>query len=996
MLVGVLVSAASLAAILPYSASAAGESYSWKNDGIITAKGGIYGSSVDITVDGQLASGASTLHKDSETYCQASVSLTVSDDNTSATYTRAIVSNVASEPGSKPTFSCSSSEISAIEALSGTTVQINGKRSSSDAETPQQKQIGVFVSNSKKKSDSPKSLVVTLKNSSGKEIDKFTTNIGDNGQYYGEFRNVKPGKYTVCVDKIAADKCKSVEKVQFERATVDFGELSAVQSIKVNIEAQVIPDDPSADQTFGPYAVELRKGGDVVQSKDTELLYSGCIRSCDGGTNIYTLKDTFDYKSVSPDDYKVCLGDRCESVKKVEGQPAEVTLKLNQDDLNNADPVSDTSVTTCAIDGVGWLICPVFNFMAEIIEKAYGQVSDWLEVTPITTNGGGTAMYTAWGTMRNIANIAFVIAFLIIIYSQITSIGLSNYGIKKLLPKIFMAAILVNISYWVCSIAVDISNIVGSSLYSLLKAESFTKGIDTSQFAGDTWSTGLTGWTGLVQGILSTAAIVYFALPALIIALPAALLSIITVFLVLALRQVLIILLIVISPLAFVALLLPNTENWFKKWRSLFQAMLVMYPIISVLFGASYMASVIVMNSATDVEGDGKIAVQLMGALITVLPLVLTPVIMKTSSGLLNRFAGVVNNPNRGPFDALRKRTSALGGRIQDRRGGNAIARSRGLLKSEGGVLGASHSKRRRVAAVMASGGRSLGVDAAKKSEYAKAGKEAAERGYFAERAVNDGGYATKIGGGGEDMKTLVQAYGTQAVKEERMKDIKAGTALIDHLDNATVAKIAATGEHEGKPVSAAIFQAATHRIQDSGSFDERRENLEFLAKNKTTDLGKALGMDATLRGEAAQKAIARGDSKIYGAGFGNELVNENGSIVDGASLAQSAVDNASKGSLNAQHLVQGDASTKFLVDQITGSTSQSAKANLKAAADVARTQSSTAAGITDKIDQALQKAGSYSASNPQPFIGPQPAPAPAPQGKTTASFNRGGGPPTP
>jgi hypothetical protein len=48
-------------------------------------------------------------------------------------------------------------------------------------------------------------------------------------------------------------------------------------------------------------------------------------------------------------------------------------------------------------------------------------------------------------------------------------------------------------------------------------------------------------------------------------------------------------------------------------------------------------------------------AVQVMGALVAIIPLFITPVVMKTAGGLLNRFGGVVNNPNKGPFDRMRK-----------------------------------------------------------------------------------------------------------------------------------------------------------------------------------------------------------------------------------------------------------------------------------------------------------------------------------------------------
>ena len=50
------------------------------------------------------------------------------------------------------------------------------------------------------------------------------------------------------------------------------------------------------------------------------------------------------------------------------------------------------------------------------------------------------------------------------IYSHITSFGISNYGIKKILPRLIIVAILVNISFYICAIAIDLSNIAGQAI----------------------------------------------------------------------------------------------------------------------------------------------------------------------------------------------------------------------------------------------------------------------------------------------------------------------------------------------------------------------------------------------------------------------------------------------------------------------------------------------------------------------------------------------------
>lgn len=235
-----------------------------------------------------------------------------------------------------------------------------------------------------------------------------------------------------------------------------------------------------------------------------------------------------------------------------------------------------------------------------------------------------------------------------------------------MLPRLIIAAILVNVSYWICSIAVDLSNIIGGSLNDVLQGigdNDIIPGTNKEDFGAT--ADGFAGITGGILAGVIGAAILYAAIGALLPALVTAALAIVVVFVVLAARQALVILLVVISPLAFVAYLLPNTENLFKKWFNLFKTMLLMFPIIALLFGASSLASKVIMNSAS---GPYELIIQLMGATISIVPLVATPFLMKTAGGVLGKVGGFINNPNKGPFDKARKRAEAMGNRIEGRR----------------------------------------------------------------------------------------------------------------------------------------------------------------------------------------------------------------------------------------------------------------------------------------------------------------------------------------
>ena len=314
---------------------------------------------------------------------------------------------------------------------------------------------------------------------------------------------------------------------------------------------------------------------------------------------------------------------------------------------------SEGDATKCAISGgLGWLICPAINFMSGIVDASYGIVGGLLSTPTVKTvdeSGNQTGTYQAWQIMRTFANVAFVIVFLIIIFSQVTGAGVTNYGIKKLLPKLIIAAILVNLSYIICTVAVDASNILGSSIKALFDSIGAQISSPTMPGVADTGN----AWTGLATLILAGGIVfglaVFGLLSIFLPSLIAAVLAIVIVFLTLTIRQALVIMLIIISPLAFVAYLLPGTEKLFEKWRKLMTTLLLMFPIIAGIFGAAAIASKVVMNSSDNTY------VQIMGALMAIIPLAITPIVMKTASGALGTIGAKLQGMGKKPQDFLNK-----------------------------------------------------------------------------------------------------------------------------------------------------------------------------------------------------------------------------------------------------------------------------------------------------------------------------------------------------
>ncbi len=304
--------------------------------------------------------------------------------------------------------------------------------------------------------------------------------------------------------------------------------------------------------------------------------------------------------------------------------------------------------SSCIINGIGWIVCPVMRFMSQITDQAYSIVTGLL-TTPALDPSTSSAMYQAWSIMRNFANVAFIIAFLFIVYSQISGVGISNYGIKRMLPRIIIAAILANVSYWICAVAIDISNILGTSMAGLFNVPvaDLSKGGASvaSSGAGGGWDvltvTAITGVAGV--------ALLYVGLSVLVPLLLAALVAIVTTVIALTVRQAVDVLLVAISSLAFVAYILPNTEPLFHRWRKIFQAMLIVFPAVGMVFGASNLASTIL-----DAPG-APFLLQIIGAGVKVVPLFIVPFMIKGATSVLGKVGGWINNPNKGPVDRLRR-----------------------------------------------------------------------------------------------------------------------------------------------------------------------------------------------------------------------------------------------------------------------------------------------------------------------------------------------------
>ena len=329
---------------------------------------------------------------------------------------------------------------------------------------------------------------------------------------------------------------------------------------------------------------------------------------------------------------------------------------------------SDPNATTsCEIEGgLGYIICPVLSTLAWVGDAAYSYIEETYLIMPASVFVSDGGLFKAWQVFQNIANLVLVLLFLVIIFSQLTSFGLSNYSLKKMLPKLIAVAILMNVSFIICAIAVDVSNILGKSLNDFFVT--IANSIGGEALGGGTVSSSpqssAGNWTTLVALVLAGGAVgavasggVGLAFLALVPVLVSVVVSVLMIFFILVGRQVLIILLVSIAPVAFALYLFPNTSNWFSKWTKTFTAMLMVYPMIGLVFGASALSSVVLKESLS-ASGDDTI-MQIIASGIMVIPFLVVPSMLKKSLNSIGNIGGALGKMNA-------KMSGGLNSKIQD------------------------------------------------------------------------------------------------------------------------------------------------------------------------------------------------------------------------------------------------------------------------------------------------------------------------------------------
>lgn len=274
---------------------------------------------------------------------------------------------------------------------------------------------------------------------------------------------------------------------------------------------------------------------------------------------------------------------------------------------------------------LGVFICPLIDGLAGVSDWVFSFLDTMLNNVPIGLSPDDPG-FRAWQTFRILGNVVLVGALLAMVFAQ--TFGerfIDAYALRKMAPRILVGAILINLSIYIGVAAADITKVIGKGIGQLM-TEPFIGDSGNFDFVvgGDVLTSFLTGagvalggglmfmlgrylWqlagtnpSGRGAGLREVAGLpdwqtigmwvfLFILLPIMLIAL--------AILITIAIRQGLLVFLIVIAPIAFALYVLPGTEKYFRKWWSWFIKTLLVYPIIAIMFALSDILAFLIFSN---------------------------------------------------------------------------------------------------------------------------------------------------------------------------------------------------------------------------------------------------------------------------------------------------------------------------------------------------------------------------------------------------------------
>ncbi|HJP96873.1 MAG TPA: hypothetical protein VJ843_05920 [Candidatus Saccharimonadales bacterium] len=351
------------------------------------------------------------------------------------------------------------------------------------------------------------------------------------------------------------------------------------------------------------------------------------------------------------------------------------TTKANAGGTNDEEDDADTK-DNCLIQSWAfkWAACPILEYIIGdttnttetngLLGYMQSKMTTWLvgdADTFNTANGkAGASYYKAWNSFRTIAVSLIIIAGIVMVVAQaVGSSVIDAYAVRKIAPRLIAYAIIMTLSWWLLkwlyqffdNLTVWIASII-SAPFSDLKAAP------------------LDGTAMFSSALAVIAAVAAINPPIVFTYVLTFLTAVFVAWLILALRQMLLIFLLLIAPLAIASFILPGTRKLGDFWWNSTVTLLLMGPAI----GAAIVFGQIIPNifvTPANANTFDKFGVIRLGA--PFIGYASTAFIAARLGGLAGTITGMANDKAKGVFDRVsNKRGEMRAKRFNDMAKGQA------------------------------------------------------------------------------------------------------------------------------------------------------------------------------------------------------------------------------------------------------------------------------------------------------------------------------------
>ncbi|MBP9686425.1 MAG: hypothetical protein KBD66_01330 [Candidatus Doudnabacteria bacterium] len=248
---------------------------------------------------------------------------------------------------------------------------------------------------------------------------------------------------------------------------------------------------------------------------------------------------------------------------------------------------------------INFVIGSVLKFFIATMGAAIGIIGTLLEsVLSIRTFSDEFAnvIYPAWEIFRNLGNIFFILA--IVAIGVATVFRISNYQVKDLLVKLILGAILINFSLTIAQAVLGISDTLQQQFLS--NRSGAVRAIVNTLFVSNIWAdtpgTQLGDFSETIR--IVTQFFIAFA----------AFFAILAIAILVCVRVVMLWLLLMLSPIPYVAMILPSTRKFSSQWWDAFINWALVTPAVGFMLNLTALMTTKNSTVIQDLAAKGQLA----------------------------------------------------------------------------------------------------------------------------------------------------------------------------------------------------------------------------------------------------------------------------------------------------------------------------------------------------------------------------------------------------